>query len=856
MSLAIRFATHADLKSVPLKIISSLSAVPERVLDKMNELQKLQPEQFEELGLPLAIKHLAWEKDSVLFVRIVSPHADKYLASEFSPKMVLSSQQLRFYRSLDTIKRRKLMGPERINALAEYTGGRPILIGFLCDYIAERFSQENSLSEAGLWATLLTDVLVTAREHAYGSIADQSVDRLCALASRLDLAVREDVFNDGTVRDVQRLFRLATGIGEGQHEPGMVERREAKQEEAKQKDGSTKIQKTLKTAWSLVSKMDKNKWFKDPVTEAIAEGYHKVIKTPMDLGTILKKIKGGGYPSFGDFDRDLKLMWQNCRTYNGEGTQYNKEALRQEEEWSKISAKIENDLRHQETRPGGGGGGGAAPTATTPTNSNKRKSGSGSGGSSQDDARGSGGGGGGGAALAPMAQATQLERDGIGRRVGLASVLLAEPFAAKLMYRHASERIPEVCCERGILPRDHPVYAPLVQLLDLGESARHMLRANTFGVREVKAGVTRAVLPCVVALHARAAAAAGRRRAGGGADDADGASAAETAAEKEEDAAATAGQDWRGWYSDVPAIRRLVCTMLCRAMVRGSDEAAGVLMPAAKAAVKRMADQRWLWASLGELVQRSADASAAAVAAAPAKDGGGVVAAGVAGKKGGKEKGAVPRVLKPETLLLVLELFSTGLELALVTDAVFIKALELVAGLLPLASPPPPPAVDTAAAAAVASGGDKSKPKPSAPGKGAVAALLPRSALEDVVNQAAARAARPPRRPLSEAEELRAKEAFAKVFAKSPPGWANKVSEYRAKLAEKSRKGGAGKVVGGGDGGKGGGGGDGGSGSAGRPSRPISIKGPKRGRQETGGGGDEGVDDAASRKKKSRRVNV
>ncbi|CAB1114459.1 unnamed protein product [Ectocarpus sp. CCAP 1310/34] len=596
--------------------------------------------------------------------------------------------------------------------------------------------------------------------------------------------------------------------------------------------------------------MDKNKWFKDPVTEAIAEGYHKVVKTPMDLGTILKKIKGGGYPSFGDFDRDLKLMWQNCRTYNGEGTQYNKEALRQEEEWSKISAKIENDLRHQEARPsgGGGGGGGASATTTTPTNSNKRKSSSGGGGSFQDDARGSGGGG--GAALAPMAQATQLERDGIGRRVGLASVLLAEPFAAKLMYRHASERIPEACCERGILPRDHPVYAPLVQLLDLGESARHMLRANTFGVREVKAEVTRAVLPCVVALHARAAAAAGRRRAGGGTDDADGASA-----EKEEDAAAAAGQDWRGWYSDVPAIRRLVCTMLCRAMVRGSDEAAAVLMPAAKAAVKRMADQRWLWASLGELAQRSADASAAtAAAAAPVNEGGGVVAAGVAGKKCGKEKGTMPRVLKPETLLLVLELFSTGLELALVTDAVFIKALELVAGLLPLASPPPPPAVDTAAAA-VASGGDKSKPKPSAPGKGAVTALLPRSALEDVVNQAAARAARPPRRPLSQAEELRAKEAFAKVLAKSPPGWANKVSEYRAKLAEKSRKGGGGKVVGDGGGGKGGGGGDGGSGSAGRPSRPISIKGPKRGRQEAGGGGDEGVDDTDSRKK-SRRVNV
>ena len=79
---------------------------------------------------------------------------------------------------------------------------------YLCDNIADKFKEESSLSKAGMWATLLTDVLVTARERAYGSIADQSVDRLCALASRLDLAVREDLFGDAAVRDVQRWVRL------------------------------------------------------------------------------------------------------------------------------------------------------------------------------------------------------------------------------------------------------------------------------------------------------------------------------------------------------------------------------------------------------------------------------------------------------------------------------------------------------------------------------------------------------------------------------------------------------------------------------------------------------------------------
>lgn len=47
----------------------------------------------------------------------------------------------------------------------------------------------------------------------------------------------------------------------------------------------------LKTAWSAVSKMDTHFWFKDPVTEVIAPGYHKVINMPMDLSTILKKVQ-------------------------------------------------------------------------------------------------------------------------------------------------------------------------------------------------------------------------------------------------------------------------------------------------------------------------------------------------------------------------------------------------------------------------------------------------------------------------------------------------------------------------------------------------------------------------------------
>lgn len=234
-----------------------------------------------------------------------------------------------------------------------------------------------------------------------------------------------------------------------------------------------------------------------------------------------------------------------------------------------------------------------------------------------------------------MAPATQLDGQGLGRRVGLAAVLLSEPFAAKLMYRHASERVLEACRDRETLPRDHPTFAPLLQLLELGAAARAMFRAGSFGVRAVEEKLTRTVLPCVVALHARAEDALARRggegNTGTGTLPADGsgagigtstsigtgsgtgsgtcASGGASVSEKADAEDAEVSQDWKAWYREFPAVRRVTCTMLCRSLVRGGDEAAAVMMPAARVAVRKMGDEQWLWASLGELLQKSATAA-------------------------------------------------------------------------------------------------------------------------------------------------------------------------------------------------------------------------------------------------------
>eukprot|EP01126_Amoeba_proteus_P010537 TRINITY_DN14118_c0_g3_i3.p1 TRINITY_DN14118_c0_g3~~TRINITY_DN14118_c0_g3_i3.p1 ORF type:complete len:275 (-),score=51.81 TRINITY_DN14118_c0_g3_i3:438-1175(-) len=47
--------------------------------------------------------------------------------------------------------------------------------------------------------------------------------------------------------------------------------------------------------------------------------YNEIIKHPMDLGTIDKRLKNRHYLSIHDFYKDVKLVWDNAMTYNPPG---------------------------------------------------------------------------------------------------------------------------------------------------------------------------------------------------------------------------------------------------------------------------------------------------------------------------------------------------------------------------------------------------------------------------------------------------------------------------------------------------------------------------------------------------------
>ncbi|KAH0793171.1 Bromodomain containing protein [Histomonas meleagridis] len=51
-----------------------------------------------------------------------------------------------------------------------------------------------------------------------------------------------------------------------------------------------------------------------------AKGYFDIIKSPMDLTTIKKKLSGNKYASIEEWKHDVNQIWENAMVYNDEGT--------------------------------------------------------------------------------------------------------------------------------------------------------------------------------------------------------------------------------------------------------------------------------------------------------------------------------------------------------------------------------------------------------------------------------------------------------------------------------------------------------------------------------------------------------
>ncbi|KAI8969224.1 hypothetical protein BDF20DRAFT_907941 [Mycotypha africana] len=70
--------------------------------------------------------------------------------------------------------------------------------------------------------------------------------------------------------------------------------------------------------------------FLEPVNIEEVADYYDIIKEPMDLATLEENVKNDAYPKWEDFIKDTRKIFDNCRVYNAEDTEYAKCAARLE----------------------------------------------------------------------------------------------------------------------------------------------------------------------------------------------------------------------------------------------------------------------------------------------------------------------------------------------------------------------------------------------------------------------------------------------------------------------------------------------------------------------------------------------
>lgn len=79
--------------------------------------------------------------------------------------------------------------------------------------------------------------------------------------------------------------------------------------------------------------------FVKPVDANVVHDYYEVILNPMDLSTMENKLENNHYASIDDFVADARLIFANCRQYNGEKSTYTQQANKLEKALDRIMKK-------------------------------------------------------------------------------------------------------------------------------------------------------------------------------------------------------------------------------------------------------------------------------------------------------------------------------------------------------------------------------------------------------------------------------------------------------------------------------------------------------------------------------------
>ena len=110
--------------------------------------------------------------------------------------------------------------------------------------------------------------------------------------------------------------------------------------------GMHEMAKIMKTLWESPDSVD----FREPVDwrGLGLDDYPRVIAKPMDLGTVKQTFERQGYNSNNSCVADIRLIWRNCKRYNGEGSDFYKIADRLSKRFEELFSKVKAETKKRD----------------------------------------------------------------------------------------------------------------------------------------------------------------------------------------------------------------------------------------------------------------------------------------------------------------------------------------------------------------------------------------------------------------------------------------------------------------------------------------------------------------------------
>ena len=176
-----------------------------------------------------------------------------------------------------------------------------------------------------LQCTLVADLLLSA-----GGSLPTAYHTVVLLAGILDECVQKGTVSDEALVQIQSnlvtIFQSssldANVKDEAEAEPARVQETKKAEAVKKQEDGVTtnaeirQLNRLLTAGLNAMKEADPQNLFLNPVTDAIAPGYSKVIKKPMCILTMQENIASNSYNNISEWESDVNLMFKNCIDYN------------------------------------------------------------------------------------------------------------------------------------------------------------------------------------------------------------------------------------------------------------------------------------------------------------------------------------------------------------------------------------------------------------------------------------------------------------------------------------------------------------------------------------------------------------